>query len=268
MGRSEICGMNSYLGSRLGRAIISITMAASFGSFLPTAEAAPAPKAAAQKAAKKEEKPPVDLRALFRIHYETRVRSFNEQNLAYRNVVLVGDSITEGFDVTRFFPGRRVLNRGIGGDVIGNGLPADDPRGVLRRLDASVFDCAATDVFLMIGINDLNSGHTVDAMEQGYRDLLRRIKERAPAVRVHVQSVLPTRGNFAARNEPVRDFNRRIEKLAGEHGYKFVNLHALFIDEKGVLKAGFTADGLHLNDAAYAVWRREVERALEWPESK
>lgn len=246
-----------------------VLLAAALGPGAPswgTEKADPAPSPA-QKETKKEEKP-VDLRALFRLHYDTRVRSFHEQNLAYRNVVLLGDSITEGFDVTRFFPGRRVLNRGIGGDVIGNGLPADDPRGVLRRLDASVFDCAATDVFLMIGINDLNSGHPVDAMEQGYRDLLRRIKERAPAVRVHVQSVLPTRGSFAARNAPVRDFNRRLEKLAMEFGYRFVNLHALFSDDRGELKAGFTADGLHLNDAAYGVWRREVERVLGWPETR
>ena len=70
--------------------------------------------------------------------------------MVFQNVVLLGDSITEGFDVTKFLPGRRVLNRGIGGDVIGNALPADDKRGILARLDESVFNCAATDVFLLI----------------------------------------------------------------------------------------------------------------------
>jgi len=102
--------------------------------------------------------PPVDLGALFKMHYANRVRAFKDENLLLQNIVLLGDSITEGFDVPTYFPGRRVLNRGIGGDVIGNALPQDDLRGVLRRMDESVFDCAATDVFLMIGINDLNSG--------------------------------------------------------------------------------------------------------------
>src|SRR6476469_6642380 len=92
-------------------------------------------------------KPPQDLGALFKMHWETRVRSFKEQNLAWQNVVLLGDSITEGFDVTKYFPGRRVLNRGIGADVIGNALPAGDKRGVLKRLDESIFDCSPRDVF-------------------------------------------------------------------------------------------------------------------------
>ena len=122
----------------------------------------------------------VDLGAIFQMHYANRVRSFQEQNMVFQNVVLLGDSITEGFDVTKLLPGRRVLNRGIGGDVIGNALPADDKRGILARLDESVFNCSATDVFLLIGINDLGSGHKPDVMEQGYRQILERIKQEAP----------------------------------------------------------------------------------------
>lgn len=213
----------------------------------------------------KEEKPAVDLLALFKFHYENRVKSFREQNQAYQNVVLLGDSITEGFEAPKYFPGRRVLNRGIGGDVIGNALPPDDPRGVLKRLDASVFDCAATDVFLMIGTNDLNSGRDLTSMELGYRQLLGRIKQKAPSIRVHVQALLPTRGAHAARNAPVREFNARLAKLAAEFGYDFLNLHPLFTDAQGELKAEFTADGLHLNEAAYRVWRVEVIRVMGWP---
>src|SRR5262245_11580364 len=112
-------------------------------------KAAPAKKPAAKAA------PAPDWRALFQLHYVTRVQEFRQQNLQLQNVVLVGDSITEGFDVAKYFPDRRILNRGIGADVIGNALPPDDKRGVLKRLDESIFNCAARDVFLLIGINDL-----------------------------------------------------------------------------------------------------------------
>jgi len=211
---------------------------------------------------------PVDLAAMFRMHWDDRVRGFKEQNRAARtnaaNVVLLGDSITEGFNVTKHFPGRRVLNRGIGADIIGNALPADDHRGILRRLDNSVFDCAATDVFLLIGINDLGAGRKPDVMEQGYREILKRIHETAPAVRVHVQSVLPTRGKYAKHNAPVREFNERLRKLATEFGYDYIDLHKLMLDEQGELKAEFTPEGLHLNDAAYVVWRAEVLKTMGW----
>jgi lysophospholipase L1-like esterase len=222
------------------------------------------PLAAADPPAAERAAPAPDLRALFQMHYANRVRSFQEQNLMLKNVVLVGDSITEGFDVTKYFPGRRVLNRGIGADVIGNALPADDKRGLLKRLDESIFDCSATDAFILIGINDLGDGHTPEVMEAGYREILQRVKDRAPGVRVHVQSVLPTRGGFAKHNAAVNDFNRRLQKLADEFDYDYVDLHAKMVDEAGELKKEFTHDGLHLKADAYKIWQGEIERILGW----
>jgi lysophospholipase L1-like esterase len=148
--------------------------------------------------------------------------------------------------------------------VIGNDLPPEDNRGVLKRLDESVFHCAATDVFLMIGVNDLGSGRTPEVMEQGYREILQRIKTETPRVRVHVQSVLPTRDNYAKHNANVVDFNGRLKKLADEFGYDYLNVHALMADDKGELKADYTGDGLHLNEAAYKVWLAEIERVMKW----
>lgn len=218
----------------------------------------------ASMACAEEAKPAPDLGALFKMHYTNRMRSFKQQNEQLRYVVLLGDSITEGFETEKYLPGRRVLNRGIGADVIGNALPADDNRGVLKRMSESVFDCAATDVFLLIGINDLGSGRMPEVMEAGYREILEQVKTKAPAVRVHVQSVLPTRGNFAKHNANVLDFNGRLQKLAKEFGYDYVDLHKLMADEKGELKAEFTADGLHLKPEAYRVWKAEVERVMGW----
>ncbi|RBP46275.1 lysophospholipase L1-like esterase [Roseimicrobium gellanilyticum] len=214
--------------------------------------------------AEKAKAPPPDWGAIFKMHWQNRVRAFKEQNLVFQNVVLLGDSITEGFDVAKHFPGRRVLNRGIGADVIGNNMAPDDPRGVLQRLDNSVFDCAATDVFILIGINDLNSGKSVDSMETGYRTLLQRLREHSPELRVHVQSVLPTRGNHDKQNTPVREFNARLKRLAAEYKCTFVDLHSLMADGEGRLKAEFTNDGLHLTETAYALWRGKILETMSW----
>ncbi len=248
MNRRQACLKNSGLAT----AFVSLLLSAAIPANLFGENEAPNPA------------PAPDLRALFQMHYANRVRAFEEQNLMLQNVVLVGDSITEGFDVTKYFPGRRVLNRGIGADVIGNALPADDKRGLVKRLDESIFDCSATDVFILIGINDLGDGRTPEVMEAGYRELLRRVKERAPAVRVHVQSVLPTRGAYARHNPAVNDFNRRLKKLAKEFGYDYVDLHAMMADDAGELKQEFTSDGLHINADAYQIWQGEVERILGW----
>lgn len=227
---------------------------------------ASAPGAAAQdpKPAPAKEGKPIDWGALFKAHWQNRVRAFKEQNMEWQHVVLLGDSITEGFDVAKYFPGRRVLNRGIGADVIGNNMAADDPRGVLQRLDNSVFDCAPTDLFILIGINDLNSGKTVDSMEAGYRELLRRVRQKRPDLRIVVQSVLPTRGEYAKRNAPVTDFNERLKKIAAEFNCVYLDLNALLRDAQGELKAEFTEDGLHLTEPAYRLWQAEVLKVLKW----
>src|SRR3954453_17304471 len=128
--------------------------------------------------------PAPDWRAIFQMHYTQRVQEFREQNQIFKNVVLVGDSITEGFDIQKWFPNHRILNRGIGADVIGNDLKPDDKRGVLKRLDESFFNVAARDAFLLIGINDLGDNHTPDQLEAGYRDILEKVKKQAPLLKV------------------------------------------------------------------------------------
>ncbi|MCC6491834.1 MAG: hypothetical protein IT424_02315 [Pirellulales bacterium] len=257
-------GSEIISGSRLGGLVLACACAAAVLNVASTAATEPAATGTEPTSGQQQPAPAADLRPLFRMHFDNRLRSFREQNAVYRNVVLLGDSITEGFDVELYFPGRRVLNRGIGGDVIGNGLPQDDHRGLLRRLDESVFDCAATDVFLMIGINDLGDGRTPETMAEGYREILKEIKAQAPRARVHVQSVLPTRDKYAKHNEAVRDFNERIKKLAGEFGYDYLDVHRLMVDDKGELKAEYASDGLHLNEIAYRQWQAEIERAMGW----
>jgi lysophospholipase L1-like esterase len=222
------------------------------------------PCAIAAEPEPKKPAPAPDMRALFQMHYGIRVQNFRDQNQIFQNVVLVGDSITEGFDVAKFFPGRRVLNRGIGADVIGNALQPDDKRGVLKRMDESFFDCSARDAFLLIGINDLGDGHSPEVIEAGYREILERVKKHTPMLHVHVQSVLPTRGPHAKHNANVLDVNKRLQKLAKEFDYDFIDLHSQMTDDKGELKAEFTADGLHLNAEGYKVWKAQIDHTLGW----
>lgn len=222
---------------------------------------------AEKKPAAAEKKKPVDWAALFKMHWTDRVKQFAEQNkkgYQEKNVVLLGDSITEGFNVDKFFPDRHVLNRGIGADIIGNDLPESDHRGLLRRMKESVYDCNPSDVFILIGINDLGMGHKPAQLEAGYRELLTELKKNTPDVHIHVQSVLPCRGNFAKHNANVNDVNQRLQKLAKEFGDDYVDLHSQMTDDKGELKKDFTPEGLHLKDPAYKVWKTQVHRTMNW----
>ena len=95
-------------------------------------------------------------------HYDERVAQFRVENQQARNIVFVGSSHVEGFDAGKLLPGSRVLNRGIGSDHIGV-----DGRGVLARLNESVFDCNPRLVLLENGVNDL--GDLLAQRQAGYR---------------------------------------------------------------------------------------------------
>jgi lysophospholipase L1-like esterase len=110
----------------------------------------------------------------------------------------------------------------------------------------------------------LGDNHTPDQLEAGYREILEKVKKGAPRLKVHVQSLLPTRGIHAKHNDNVNDFNNRLEKLAKEFDYDYIDLHSLMTDDKGELKQELTADGLHINADGYKIWRAQIEKALNW----
>ena len=208
--------------------------------------------------------PVPEINNLFQVHYEARVRSFSEQNQVHKNVVLLGDSITEGFTLKDYLPGRRVINRGIGGDIIGNDAAPGDKRGLLNRLNESVFDCAPTHLFILIGINDIGQGHTPEQVEKGYRELLIKIRERMPQLKIYVQSLLPTRDRFDKHNPAILDANERLKKVASEFNCEYLDLHTAMADDEGKLKADWTNDGLHIKEPAYKAWAEIVEEHAGW----
>lgn len=190
-------------------------------------------------------------------HYYNRVKLFQEENKTYKKVVMVGDSITEGFKLDQYFPGQPFINRGIGSDGIGFGQT-----GLLKRLDSSVFDCNPSHIFILIGINDLPHGHSMDTLAAGYRNVLAQIKGKLPNVPVYVISVLPCRGRYTYLNPIVLEFNTRLKSFAAEFNYQYLDLHALLKDDKGELKEEYTGDGLHLKPPAYEIWKSEIEKVL------
>jgi len=243
---------------------LKLATAALLGLISTTVSLSSPSAASAETTATKKSEKPKAAPSVAQIHYATRVQSFREQNYVFANVVLLGDSITEGFDVAKYFPGRRVINRGIGSDVIGNNLPDDDKRGVTRRLNESVFDCAPTQLFIMIGINDLAQGHTPEIVEAGYREMVTKIRERLPLLPIHLQSVLPTRGKLTNLNPNIVDTNARIQKLAAEFHCDYIDLHSKMKDGNGELREEITRDGVHLTEPAYKIWKDIILDKLQW----
>lgn len=185
-----------------------------------------------------------------RQHYEHRVAGFVD-DMSQRDVVMLGDSITEGGNWTAFFPGLAIANRGIGGDTT---------EGMAQRLN-SVLGVAPRKVFVMAGINDIVMGRKpVTEVFEHYKhiiDALTRAK-----IQVVVQSTLYTGPAFApAVNVAVKDLNSRLHALCARGPCVYVNLNPVLAPD-GTLDTRYTSDHLHLNDAGYQVWVKAITPAM------
>lgn len=173
--------------------------------------------------------------------------------------VLVGDSLSLWFPTDLLPSDRAWLNQGISGEVSG---------GLLERL--SLFnDTQPETIFVMIGINDLIRGVDDFTLLDNQRQIIHYLQDTHPRSQIVVQSVLPhgsDRATWEGRdrlkaisNQRIRDLNQELKAIAQAEGVYFLDLHPLFTDAQGNLRADFTTDGLHLNRQGYLVWRSALQ---------
>ncbi len=173
-------------------------------------------------------------------------------------VVFIGDSLTGNWrQMAEAFPGLKVANRGIGGDV---------SRGLLFRFREDVLDLKPRAVVLCIGGNDL-SAHTNPAdVEQNIAAMLDQIRAYSPTLPI-VLCLLPPRDNPDAPTKPgaLADLNARIARLgAGKENIVVLDLFtALSTPEGKPQEEFFVKDRLHLAAPGYQKWAELLRPAFE-----
>ncbi len=183
-------------------------------------------------------------------HWHERNQLFIREldNIPPGKTIFLGNSITEGFDLERFFPVIRPVNRGIMGDHID---------GLLERLETSVIRLKPGRLFLKIGINDIGAGDPDSVILDNYQHLMDTLKSSLPETAVFIQSILPTSTAWSnCPKEKIVRLNDRVQKMAGSFGFNWINLYPLFADKSGYLRQELTTDGLHLNQRGYRVWAK------------
>lgn len=184
--------------------------------------------------------------------------AFKNYNLYAKpgGIVFIGDSITQDFNVYEYFPDKQVYNRGIGGDT---------SKGVLGRLDVSVYELKPAKVFLNIGTNDLQ------LIDDGIENVFGRIKEIADKIlkfdkkiELYIVSVYPVNADIDAhtvgkrKNSDVIALNEMISKIKGT---TYINLFDK-LQKDGKCNPKYSIEGLHLNQLGYAVLKDEFEKYM------
>lgn len=178
--------------------------------------------------------------------FERRADAFAATKIENPDVLFLGDSITHEGSWSEYFPGLTVINRGIGGDTV---------QHLLDRFE-NIAPLRPEKLFLMIGINNLNSGDDTDHILSLYRQLFGRFDREMPKTRIYVQSVLPTNSEwiFTIDREDVATLNTFLKREAVKRGYTFIDLESVFADASGQLRTDRSNDGIHIGGDGYRAW--------------
>ena len=170
-------------------------------------------------------------------------------------LVFLGDSITQGFEpLSNYFPGMKVVNRGIGGDTT---------RGILYRLDADVLDLEPEGIVLLIGTNDLGIGADPDDVLDNIKAILARIKAHNSHTPVIVCTVMPRSDGHVSRAEKIRKLNAGItQAIQGDPQCSLCDTWSLYADANGDCPASEFPDRLHPNKVGYQKWVAALQPIL------
>ena len=180
-----------------------------------------------------------------------------------KRVVFIGDSITDRWNLATSFPGKPYVNRGIGGQV--------SPQ-MLVRFHADVVALKPKAVVILAGINDIHGALQVETEAQIVANY-RAMAEIAEANHIKpiftllmpVNNYTPNAATMLEDRRPDRTewLNAWLSGFCADHGYGLIDYGPLLRDDKGLLKAEYTSDGIHPNDAAYAVMAPLADAAIE-----
>lgn len=188
-------------------------------------------------------------------YYARRVTLFELLPIGKKDIVFLGNSLTDGCEFNELFGNPHIKNRGIVGDIV---------QGFIDRIDP-IIKGQPKKLFIMGGVNDISHDVSGDSIARAMEKLIVMVKKGSPRTKIYLQSMLPFNNEVREwkllkdREHVVVEGNKALEEVAKRQGVTWINLYPLMVDENGRLKREFTNDGLHLMGPAYAVWRDAVK---------
>lgn len=161
-------------------------------------------------------------------------------------IVFVGSSSIRLWDLGASFPGTPTLNRGFGGSQLCDTVHFFDRLVVRHR---------PSQVVVYAGDNDLAAGKTPEQVHADFRALVALLKRDLPGTPLTYIAVKPSVARWKLAAE-IRRLNRLIaDDCRRDRQLEFLDVWPPTLNAQGEPRSDLLRDdGLHLNDAGYAVW--------------
>lgn len=178
----------------------------------------------------------------------------------YVNYLFLGDSITDFYDLDKYYDGLPVVNSGISGNTT---------EDILDDMKNRVYDYNPSKVFLLIGTNDLIHDISVDDITSNIEKIISEIKDNKPQVEIYVESIYPVNDNLDEdmvsnrNNDDIMKINEKIKKYCDDNNYTYINMYDKLLDDDGNFSEEYTDDGLHPNENGYEIITKELKKYLD-----
>lgn len=191
---------------------------------------------------------------LINISTKLKAKQFEKFNqFANKNeIIFLGDSLTEFYQIEEFFHGIPIYNRGIASDTTD---------GVLERLDSNVILLEPKKVFIQIGTNDYKKKKN-DYIYNNIVRIVERLKDAVEGVEIYLISLYPVNHKAKAysrfftgprRNNTIIELNYKLENYCDENKIKYIDVYSKLIDKDGNLDKQYTIEGLHISYEGYKI---------------
>jgi lysophospholipase L1-like esterase len=218
--------------------------------------------------------------------YYAANKELKKQPADPKRVIFMGDSITDGWHLDEYFPGKPYVNRGISGQVTSQ---------MLVRMYPDVIDLKPAAMVVLAGTNDVarnNGPSTAEMIEENLMAMTELAQRHG--IKVLLCSILPVsdypylaqqsgrgpqpsagagrggRGPVMRQRmtvgrppEDILKLNAWIKNYAAEANATYVDYFSALVDDKGWMKDGIANDGLHPNADGYKMMGPIVSAAIE-----
>ena len=199
-----------------------------------------------------DERQIAEFQQMMQDYYDGKVAQFEAENKSIvpgeTDVVFLGDSLTDGCDLSLYYPEYTTLNRGIG---------ADTTVGLEKRLDVSVYAVQPKVVVMLIGANNCFT------MFDNYENILISLKENLPESKIILVSLTSMGGTWGKNNNLAAFNNVKIRALAEKYDFGFVDVYTPLLNfETNEIYEEYTTDGGHLTHEGYLVLTGEIKSVI------
>jgi len=189
----------------------------------------------------------------YSILYKDKNSIYHSMPTSDKEILFIGDSLTDYCQWNELFGNPNIKNRGIAGD---------DISGVINRMD-DLLRNKPRKIFLMIGINNLIHQNTADQVLNNYEILIKIIKTKSPHTTLYIESILPTYGKDKYFNDQITLINKSLSDFSIKYNAKYINLYDSFKDNDGQLAKNYSFDGLHMNGVGYHLWKTKIDEDVK-----